>query len=157
MPDNYHFAAVVEREMPITEQYKAKIINYSKMQYHNIKTVDWKWNALGGEFMNMGVMVMNQSILPYLKGQTPAEFLRRPRFKDFIDGQGAWKWSTDQTLLNTWIREEKMNIKHLDWKWNGLYTANTKINECNFIHFFLKDLLPNKGENVKQLMEDINA
>ena len=50
-----------------------------------------------------------------------------------------------------------MHIKHLDWKWNGLYTANTKINECNFIHFFLKDLLPNKGENVKQLMEDINA
>ena len=107
--------------------------------------------------MNMGVMVMNQSILPYLKGQTPTEFLRRPRFKDFIDGQGAWKWSTDQTLLNTWIREEKMHVKHLDWKWNGLYTANTKINECNFIHFFLKDLLPNKGENVKQLMEDINA
>ena len=157
VPSDYHFAAVVEREMPITEQYKAKIINYSQMQYHNIKTVDWKWNELGGEFMNMGVMLMNQSILPYLKDQTPLEFLRRPRFKDFIVGQGAWKWSTDQTLLITWIREEQMNIKHLDWKWNGLYTANTKINECNFIHFFLKDLLPNKGENVKQLMEDVNG
>ena len=157
MPSDYHFAAVVEREMPINETYKAKIVNYSRMQYDSIKTVDWKWNNLGAEFMNMGVMIVNKSILPYLKGQTPTEFLRRPRFKDFIDGQGAWKWSTDQTLLNTWIREEKMNIKHLDWKWNGLYTANTKIKECNFVHFFLKDLLPNRGENVKELMETVNA
>ena len=73
VPDNYHFAAVVEREMPITEQYKAKIINYSKMQYHNIKTVDWKWNALGGEFMNMGVMVMNQSICLLYTSPSPRD------------------------------------------------------------------------------------
>ena len=30
-----------------------------------------------------------------------------------------------------------------------------KIKECHFIHFFLKDKLPNKGENVEQLMEII--
>lgn len=155
VPSDYDFGAVVERDMPITEKYKQKISNYSRMQYGTIKNVDWKWNTLGAEFMNMGVMVLNKSIEKYLNGETPKQFLNRPRFKPFIDGMGPWKWSTDQTLLNTWIREEKMNIKHLDWKWNGLYSANTKIKECNFVHFFLKDLLPNRGENVEQLMKDI--
>tara|TARA_B100000575_G_C23139504_1_gene662786 strand:- start:181 stop:960 length:780 start_codon:yes stop_codon:yes gene_type:complete len=147
------FAAVVERDMPITEKYAQKIANYSQMQYSNIRTVDWKWNKYGAEFMNMGVMVMSNRLLQYLKGQTPAQFLNRPRFKPFIDGMGAWKWSTDQTLLNTWIREENMKIRNLDWKWNGLFTANEKIKKCNFVHFFLKDLLPQRGENVEELME----
>lgn len=154
---NVDFAGVVEREMPITPQYVAKIQNYSRMQYSSIRNVDWKWNDRGGEFINMGVMVMNKSITKYLNGETPKQFLSRPRFKPFVDGVGNWKWSTDQTLLNTWIKEEKMNVQHLDWKWNGLYTANTKISECYFVHFFLKDKLPDRGENVSSLMEQINA
>ncbi len=117
--------------------------------------VDWKWNDRGGEFMNMGVMLMNKTIEKYLNGETPKQFLSRPRFKPFIDGVGNWKWSTDQTLLNTWIREEKMKIKNMDWKWNGLFTANTKIQECHFVHFFLKDKLPEQGENVEKLMEAV--
>lgn len=155
VPLTFDFGAVVERDMPITDKYKNKISNYSRMQYGTIKTVDWKWNKLGAEFMNMGVMVLNKGLLKYLNGETPAQFLRRPRFKPFIDGLGPWKWSTDQTLLNVWIREEKMNIKKLDWKWNGLYTANNRIKKCNFVHFFLKDHLPNRGENVEELMKDI--
>lgn len=153
--DNHHFGAVVERSMPITSKYKQKLANYSRMQYGSIRNVDWKWDDAGAEFMNMGVMVMNKSIEKYLNGETPKQFLSRPRFKPFVDGLGAWKWSTDQTLLNTWIREEKMNIKNIDWRFNGLYTANTKIKECYFVHFFLKDLLPDRGENVEKLMRDI--
>ena len=149
----YDFGGVVEREMPINQAYKNKIANYSRMQYSKIQKVDWKWNNLGAEFMNMGIMVMNQKIQKYLRGETPAQFIRRPEFKGFVDGLGAWKWSTDQTLLNTWIREEKMKIKNMDWRWNGLFTANTRIKECHFVHFFLKDHLPNKGENVEQLRE----
>jgi len=149
----YDFGGVVEREMPINQAYKNKIANYSRMQYSTIQRVDWKWNNLGAEFMNMGIMVMNQKIQKYLRGETPAQFIRRPEFKGFVDGLGAWKWSTDQTLLNTWIREEKMKIKNMDWRWNGLFTANTRIKECHFVHFFLKDHLPNKGENVEQLRE----
>ena len=147
------FGGVVERDMPITKEYVNKIQNYSRMQYSSIRNVDWKWNDRGGEFMNMGVMLMNKSIEKYLNGETPKQFLNRPRFKPFVDGVGNWKWSTDQTLLNTWIREEKMKIKQMDWKWNGLFTANTKIKECHFVHFFLKDKLPDRGENVNQLME----
>ena len=151
----HDFGGVVEREMPITPQYAGKIQNYSRMQYSSIRNVDWKWNDRGGEFMNMGVMLMNKSIEKYLNGETPKQFLSRPRFKPFIDGVGNWKWSTDQTLLNTWIREEKMKIKNMDWKWNGLFTANTKIEQCHFVHFFLKDKLPEQGENVAKLMEAV--
>ena len=30
-----------------------------------------------------------------------------------------------------------------------------KIKECNFVHFFLKDKLPNQGENVKAVIEEL--
>lgn len=150
------FAASIERDMPITAQYKKKIANYSREQYGMTpisKLFDWKHpSGCGAEFRNMGVMVLNKSLENYLNGETPHQFLSRPRFKPFIDGLGNWKWSTDQTLLNVWIKEEKMKVHDLHWKWNGLFTANTKIKECNFVHFFLKQKLPNSGENVKQLM-----
>lgn len=151
------FAGVIEREMPILSWYEQKIIGYSKMQYailHNNKA-DFKPNRLGFEFYNMGLMVMNKSIIKYLKGQTAHQFITRPEFKDFVDGQGAWKWSTDQTLLNYWVRKEKMKQQHLDWKWNALYTAVKDPKQAHFVHFFLKDKLPNRGENVDQLMKDV--
>jgi len=155
LPPEYDFGAVVERDMPITDVYKKKIINYSYMQYKSITNVDFKPNDLGYEFMNMGIMVMNKSITKYLNGQTAKQFIQRPEFKNFVDGVGPWKWSTDQTLLNTWIRHSGMKYKGLHWKWNGLYSVNKKIHVCHFIHFFLKDKLPNRGENVTQLMKDI--
>jgi hypothetical protein len=104
----------------------------------------------------MGLMVMQKSITKYFKpGETPHQFISRPEFKDFIDGQGAWKWSTDQTLLNTWVRKEKMVQQHLDWKWNALFKGvrDDKLAEAYFVHFFLKDKLPERGENVEQLMK----
>jgi hypothetical protein len=156
LPGDYDFGAVLERDMPITSQYKQKIANYSKMQYgmsplNNLFT----WNESGADFYNMGIMVLNKSFNKYLNGETPLQFLRRPRFKVFIDGMGAWKWSTDQTLLNVFVKEEKVRVKNMDWRWNGLYTANTKIKDCHFVHFFLKDKLPSAGENVEELMKNV--
>lgn len=154
--DGYEFGAVVERDMPITAAYQHKITNYSKMQYHGMASkINFKPNHLGYEFMNMGMMLLDKSIVPHFKGQTAREFLARSEFQGFIDGLGAWKWSTDQTLLNAWIRAENVKYKSLHWKWNGLYSVNTRLPECYFIHFFLKDKLPNRGENVKELMRSI--
>ena len=151
------FAGVIERTMPITHEYQNKIHNYSRMQYQHRGLAElFDWNNLGADFYNMGLMVINKSISKYLRGQTPEQFIRRPEFKNFVDGMGAWKWSTDQTLLNYWVKKERMIVNNLNWKWNGLFTANTNIKECNFIHFFLKDKLPNKGENVEELMNAIN-
>lgn len=156
MLNDFAFGAVCEREMPITGQYQQKIINYSRMQYdylHKNKGVDFKPDRLGYEFFNMGMIVLNSAkFKPYLNGQTPKQFIERAEFKDFVDGKGAWKWSTDQTLLNYFIKKYKVPVQSLNWRWNGLFTANTKIKECDFVHFFLKDKLPNAGENVEELM-----
>ena len=159
LTDDYDFGAVVESSMPIHPWYRDKLLNYSRMQYGSLR-LDWNpaYNdTTGFPFMNMGLMLMNKSFARYLKGQTAKQFIERPEFKGFVDGMGPWKWSTDQTLLNWWIRKEKMNIKNLDWKFNGLYTANTRIMQCHFVHFFLKDKLPNAGENIEDLKKAIEA
>ncbi len=83
------------------------------------------------------------------------QFITQAQFKDFVDGLGAWKWSTDQTLLNYWVKKEKMKVKHMDWKWNGLFTANNRLHDCHFVHFFLKDKLPQQGENIEELMKHV--
>jgi hypothetical protein len=127
------------------------------MQYSNLKDVDWKWNDAGGHFYNMGLMLLDRNIKKYLNDQTGKQFIQRPEFKKFVDGLGAWKWSTDQTLLNYWVKKENMIQKELHWKWNALFTAipDDKIKEAHFVHFFLKDKLPNSGENIEQLMEKV--
>lgn len=152
------FAGVVERDLPILDWYRQKLVNYTRMQYQSLNKIDWKWNNSGAEFYNMGLMVMNKSITKYLRGDTGKEFIQRPEFKDFVDGQGAWKWSTDQTLLNYWVKNENMNRQNLSWKWNGLFNAisGDDIKKANFVHFFLKDKLPNKGENVKELISRVS-
>ena len=157
LTDEYDFAGMVESSAPILEWYRKKIINYSRMQYGSIK-LPWKYdNNSGFPFMNMGLMLMNKGFAKHLKGQTPAQFIGRPEFKQFVDGVGPWKWSTDQTLLNTWIQNENIPTKKLSWKWNALFTAlpDQRIKEAHFVHFFLKDKLPNRGENVTELMERV--
>ena len=153
----HDFGACVEREMPISGAYAQKIINYSRMQYTSLHDVDWEWADWGAKFYNMGMIVMNKSIVPHFKGQTARQFLARPEFKRFIDGDGAWKWSTDQTLLNWWVKKEKVKVKDMPWGWNALYKAvkDENIPNAHFIHFFLKDKLPDRGENVTALMRDI--
>lgn len=157
---DYAFGAVAEREMDIQNWYHHKIINYSKMQYQALTVrhggLDFKPNKYGFEFFNMGMILLNcQKFKPYLKGQDPHSFINRMEFKDFVDGIGAWKWSTDQTLLNYFLKKYNIPTQHMDGKWNGLYSAVNNIKDCHFVHFFLKDKLPNNGENVDELMKEI--
>ena len=157
LDDTTEFAGVVERTAPILPWYQQKLANYTQMQYSSLTDVDWKWNNFGGHFYNMGLMLLDKNICKYLRGQTGKQFIERPEFKRFVDGLGAWKWSTDQTLLNYWVKKENMIQKELSWKWYALFTAipDDKIKEAYFVHFFLKDKLPNAGEDVNQLMEKV--
>ena len=155
------FGGVIEREMPITPEYQNKIKHYSASQYqwlHEKGYGDFKPNKLGYEFFNMGMMVMNKSITKYING-TPKEFIQQPEFKRFVDGLGAWKWSTDQTLLNYWVRNSGMKQQHLSWKWNALFKGirDDWLPKAHFIHFFLKDKLPARGENVNLLMQELDG
>lgn len=154
LSDGSEFGAVIERDMPLTQQYLQKVTYYSKEHYSTLTDIDCKLNDRGYEFMNMGLMIFSKDILKYLHNQTPLEFISRPEFKRFVDGIGLWKWSTDQTLLNYWIRKDKINYKGLNWRWNALYKGidDFYLRDSYFIHFFLKDHLPEKGENVERLI-----
>ena len=156
------FAGVLERDMPLTDEYKRKVTHYSRAQYqwlHEKGYADFKPNNLGYEFYNMGLMLMNKSIAKYLLGQTPKQFLSRKKFQPFVEGRGAWIWSTDQTLLNFWVRNAKMNLQRLDWRWNAMFKAITDEaqKEAYFTHIFHKQVLPEKGENVELMEKVING
>ena len=153
LPEEYDFGGVVERDQPLTSGHRSKIKTYSESMFKPLKDVDWKWNENGGEFMNMGLMLFNKSLAKYLNGQTPQEFIHRPEFKDFVDGIGLYRYSTDQVLLNYWLKKCGSNVKNLSWKWNALYrgTVEKRIAEAHFVHFFLKDHLPKKGEDINQI------
>lgn len=137
------FAGVLERDMPLTGDYLAKVRKHSEGQFRSLTDVDWQWNANGAAFYNMGVMLFGRGILPYLNGETPAEFLRRPEFERFVNGEGHWRWSTDQTLLNWWVKKSQMPVRNLDWRWNALYGACRDVSAAHFVHFFLSAKQPN--------------
>ena len=152
------FGGVIERDMPVTPEYANKIYHYSRAQYSQLET-DHKPNNRGWEFFNMGLMVMNKSISKDFENETPKEFISRKEFKRFVDGEGPWKWSTDQTLLNYWVRSRNFGLDRMNWKWNALYKGITdeKFNQAYFLHFFLKDKLPNKGEDINMLKEIVKG
>jgi hypothetical protein len=153
------FAGVIERDMPLTSAYKGKLKVYSEGQYGPLrKEADFDWNEIGAGYFNMGLMLMNASILKYVGG-TPMEFVRRPEFKRFVDGEGQWRWSTDQTLLNWWVRTSGMKAKPLSWRWNALFKGvrDECLREARFVHFFLSAHLPKKGAEVMSVVERIRA
>ena len=136
------FAAVLERDMPLTPAYLGKIRKHSTGQFSTLTDVDWDWNQRGAKYYNMGLMLFSSKLLDYLSGDTPRQFIQRPEFERFVNGEGHWKWSTDQTLLNWWVKKTGMETRDLDWKWNGLYGA-VDVKEAHFVHLFLSDKLSN--------------
>jgi hypothetical protein len=146
------FAAVSERDMPLTQKYREKIRKYSAGQYGTLTDVDWEWNADGALFFNMGLMLFGQGVAPYLSGESPGEFIRRPEFERFVNGEGHWRWSTDQTLLNWWVKKSGMRMQRLDWRWNALYGGVTDVSDAHFVHFFLAAKMPRGGAEIPELL-----
>lgn len=144
VPPTCELAAVVERNMPVVRSYRKKLAAYSENQFGPLPGIDWRWNSSGAHFYNMGVLVINRSLLARLSGMSAHSFITQPKFKDFVDGIGNWKWSTDQTLLNYWIKSERLDVLELEWKWNSLFGAipPRKIRKARFVHYFLGDHIP---------------
>lgn len=150
------FCAMRELDLPMLPWYDKKLKTYSVMQYGSLWPKSMFINGIA-PFRNMGVMLFTKELQKYIRG-TPIDFIRQPRFKKFVDGVGNFKWSTDQTLLNWWLHEDRIATHDLNWKWNCLYTAvpDKSLKEAYAVHFFLKDKLPQKGENIDQLLKDIH-
>jgi hypothetical protein len=160
---NVHFAAQFERELPVNERYRRQIRNYSNEQLNNsvCKKYDWDFtHPNGGEFFNSGMIVYNcKKMLKSLGDTTPKQFMNRLDFKDFIDGIGPFRWQTDQIMLNYWMKKDNLKVQHVDWRFNALFSAleKGKISEAYFIHFFMRHKLPNDGENIDELMNEIDT
>ena len=145
------FAGVVERDLPATRKYRDKLVKHSRGQFSTLKDVDWRWNEGGAEFYNMGVMLLSDSLLEYLD-ETPEKFIRRPEFERFVNGEGHWKWSTDQTLLNYWLKRADIACTRLDWRYNALYGAVSDVSGAYFVHFFLSAKLPRGGAEIPEII-----
>jgi hypothetical protein len=155
--EDYEFGGVAERDMPLLDRHRKKIRKYSEGQYRPLQhEADFGWNSFGAEFYNMGLMLCSNQLTHYLNGETAYEFLTRPEFKRFVDGEGHWRWSTDQTLLNYWIKRYKIKTKNLDWRWNALYRGieDQYLSQAYFIHFFLADHIP-KDCTIEQIVTEI--
>lgn len=147
--DDSDFAGVLERDLPSTDAHLRKLKTYSEGQYRGLADVDWLWSGKGAAFYNMGVMVMGRGITRHLGG-TPEEFLRRPEFERFVNGEGHWRWSTDQTLLNYWVKKSGMKTRNLAWQWNALYGAipDSLVSLAHFVHFFLAAKMEKGGSEI---------
>jgi hypothetical protein len=149
------FAGVLERDLPATDKHREKVRKYSEGQYRLLTDVDWQWTPAGAAFYNMGVMLFAQAIRPYLNGETPEEFLRRPEFERFVNGEGHWRWSTDQTLLNYWIKASGMPVRNLDWRWNALFSAVNDVASAWFVHFFLAAKMAHGGAEIPGIIRSL--
>lgn len=147
------FSAVIERQMPLLPHYRDKIRKYSEGQYRSLTDVDWQWNEDGAAFYNMGVMVLGPGFRDYLNGETPAQFISRPEFERFVNGEGHFKWSTDQTLLNYFVKKSGMSVTNLDWRWNALYGAVRDIEQAHFVHFFLSSKMERGGAEIPNIIK----
>jgi hypothetical protein len=148
------FAGVRECDLPLTEKYLNKIRGFSTKQYEMFPDIMREHTKqFGIPFYNMGMMVLSSNLCEYLNGETPEEFIRRNEFEGFVNGAGHWKWSTDQTLLNYWVKTSGMPAKNLDWRWNALVKAvrDDRLHEAHFLHFVLADNMPNPEQNVKMI------
>ncbi len=159
--DSIPFAGVYEKDMPLTPQYINKIKAYSKNQYQPLykEVGGWPRDPFHGYiFFNMGVMLFTPKLKDYLNGHSPEEFIRRPEFERFVNGEGHWRWSTDQTMLNYWIQKSKMKTKALNWRWNALFKGikDELLPDAYFMHFFLSANLPRKGGEIPEIIADLD-
>ena len=149
--DGSTVSSVYECDLPINDAY-SRMIEMFKLK--------WEFKPRTGySFFNSGVMLYNSTKMKSeLEGMGPKQFLSQPMLEDFINGIGPLKWQSDQITLNYWFAKNKVNVQRLDWKWNALYSAisNSDMLKAHFVHFFLKDKLPNKGENIQELMKHVS-
>ncbi len=142
------FAGVLERDLPLLPQYQKKIHNYAFDQY----------GSHSFPFYNMGVAVWNQRVLRFLQGDTPKRFIERPEFEKFVNGEGKYRWSTDQTLLNVWVHNTGMSAQNLDWRWNCIFSyVNSRAlrQPPYFMHFNLAAKLPRGGAEIPDIIQEL--
>lgn len=135
-------AGVTERSLPITTAYARKLDGYERSQFGPL-------HGVGLPFLQCGVMVYNRSFARFLP-DGPKAFWEQPCLERFINGEGAFRWQSEQTTLNWFLREKGAIIQLLPPKWNMLFGATTTLEGAAAVHFFLSDHL--KGEDPEEMI-----
>lgn len=152
---DYDMAAVYETEMPTDQSYSRRVKQYAMEQLAPMPQFDWN----GNHFFNSGMLIYDNNIKPKIKQKTAREFIDRIDFQDFINGKGPWKWQGDQIMLNYFAKKEKINVQHLDFKWNCLYNPYfggidlKLVKQSHFIHFFQAVKLREYAKDVEGLIK----
>jgi len=158
LDDDTVFAGVYEKDMPLTTEYQKKITAYSNGQYGTLRDTNMITGQFGIAFYNMGLMLFSNKLKKYLNGDTPEQFIRRKEFEEMVNGKGNWRWSTDQTIMNVWVHQSGMRRKELNWRWNTLFKGveDTALTESYFLHFFLSNNLPKGGEEIPEIIMNLD-
>jgi hypothetical protein len=152
------FAGVLERDLPLAEPFQRKVRNYSRDQFQHLTDVNWHWRDGSAAFYNMGMMLLAGKVARFLNGQTPKQFIERPEFERFVNGEGKHKWSTDQVLLNYWVRKSGMAHKAIDWRFNALYSyLRPAVPRPWFVHFNLVSKMPQGGDEIPKIIRGLAA
>lgn len=149
VPLECDLAGCPERSMPITAAYARKLDWYERGQFGPLKGV-------GLPFLQFGVIVYNASFRRFLPDGARA-MITQPSLERFINGEGSWRWQTEQTTMNWFVRASGAAIAALPPWFNGLYGALQpgEIERCHFVHFFLSDHL--KGSDPEEMLRMGNA
>lgn len=152
--EDYEFAGVLENDLPalpgkISDFFPRSRKRLSIQQFYPLKDeADFKWTINGASYYNCGMMLLSNKIKRHFEKENARYFLGRKEFERFIEGENYWYLSTEQTLINFWLRKYKIKTKDLSWKWNAFYGIldMKTINEAFFVHFF-QDMkyLPSKN------------
>lgn len=145
VPEGFDFAAAIETTMPVTPAYAQKLRSYAQAQYGDSLR----------PFMNLGVQVVRPSFLRCFEGREMREFIMQPRFAKYVNGEGAYRWQTEQTLTNDWLRDCGASVFPFPWQWNALYGALRSLEGAQLVHFFLSDHLT--GDDPEKMLREGNA
>ena len=154
--DKYMFFEAGTYEYYCLFNTKAKITTYKSM----------KWHFLVLYYLNQDRGLLPSHVYEFIANKDNGFvtfFISDKKLQNMIDDVFNTGGEPPRNKLRKVIfkygsglsKEDKLKVKNMHWTWNGLFSANTRIKDCHFVHFFLKDKLPEAGENVEELMKQI--
>lgn len=128
-------AGVTERALPISDAYARKLDRYEKMQFDPV-------GGVGLPFLQCGVMVYNRSFARFMP-DGPKAFWEQQNLESFINGDGGWRWQSEQCTLSWFLRANDARIGTLDPRFNWLFGVLQPGRQAEgwLHHFFLSQHL----------------
>lgn len=145
VPPSCDLAAVTERALPISPIYARKLDRYERMQFAPL-------DGVGLPFLQCGVIVYNRSFTRFMPGG-PKGWYEQLELERFVNGEGPWRWQTEQVTLSWFCRAKGVDVAALDPRFNWLFGAILTAHRLEgwFHHMFLSEHLT--GTDPEQMVK----